>query len=109
MSDWVVMVKEGARVFLGGPPLVKMAIHEDSTEEELGGAEMHSRVSGVSDYLAADERDAIRLGREIVAQLGWRKLGPRPSARGSRSRSTTRRSSSASPPSTCASPSTCAR
>ncbi len=75
MSDYVVMVKGGAKVFLGGPPLVKMAIHEDSTEEELGGAEMHSRVSGVSDYLAVDELDAIRLGREIVAQLNWRKKG----------------------------------
>jgi acetyl-CoA carboxylase carboxyltransferase component len=75
MSDYVVMVKGGAKVFLGGPPLVKMAIHEDSTEEELGGAEMHSRVSGVSDYLAQDEREAIRIGREIVAQLNWRKLG----------------------------------
>jgi acetyl-CoA carboxylase carboxyltransferase component len=75
MSDYVVMVKGGAKVFLGGPPLVKMAIHEDSDEEELGGAEMHSRVSGVSDYLAADELDAIRLGREIVANLNWRKLG----------------------------------
>ena len=75
MSDYVVMVKEGAKVFLGGPPLVKMAIHEDSDEEQLGGAEMHSRVSGVSDYLAADERDAIRIGREIVAQLNWKKLG----------------------------------
>jgi acetyl-CoA carboxylase carboxyltransferase component len=75
MSDYVVMVKGGAKVFLGGPPLVKMAIHEDSTEEELGGAEMHSRVSGVSDYLAMDERDAIRIGRDIVAQLNWRKLG----------------------------------
>src|SRR6185295_18501294 len=75
MSDYVVMVKGGAKVFLGGPPLVKMAIHEDSTEEELGGAEMHSRISGVSDYLAQDERDAIRIGRDIVAQLNWRKLG----------------------------------
>ncbi len=75
MSDYVVMVKGGAKVFLGGPPLVKMAIHEDTDEESLGGAEMHSRVSGVSDYLAADERDAIRIGREIVAQLNWRKLG----------------------------------
>src|SRR6185295_17969333 len=69
MSDYIVMVKNGARVFLGGPPLVKMAIHEDVDEETLGGADMHSRVSGVSDYLAQDERDAIRLGREIVAQL----------------------------------------
>ncbi len=75
MSDYVVMVKEGAKVFLGGPPLVKMAINEDSDEEALGGAEMHSRVSGVSDYLAMDERDAIRIGREIVAQLNWKKLG----------------------------------
>jgi acetyl-CoA carboxylase carboxyltransferase component len=75
MSDYVVMVRGGAKVFLGGPPLVKMAIHEDSTEEELGGAEMHSRVSGVSDYLAEDERDAIRIGRDIVRHLNWRKLG----------------------------------
>ncbi len=76
MSDYVVMVREQARVFLGGPPLVKMAIGEDSTEEQLGGAEMHSRVSGVSDYLADDELDAVRIGREIMAQLHWRKLGP---------------------------------
>lgn len=82
MSDYAVLVKNQARVFLGGPPLVKMAIHEDSTEEELGGAEMHSRVSGVSDYLAENELDAIRLGREIMARLRWRKLGPAPSGRG---------------------------
>jgi len=75
MSDYVVMVKGGAKVFLGGPPLVKMATNEESNEEELGGAEMHSRVSGVSDYLAMDERDAIRIGREIVAHLNWQKLG----------------------------------
>jgi acetyl-CoA carboxylase carboxyltransferase component len=76
MSDYVVMVKGGAKVFLGGPPLVKMAIQEEVDDESLGGAEMHSRVSGVSDYLADDERDAIRIGREIVDQLQWRKLGP---------------------------------
>jgi acetyl-CoA carboxylase carboxyltransferase component len=75
MSDYVVMVKGGAKVFLGGPPLVKMATNEDADEETLGGAEMHSRVSGVSDYLAEDEIDAIRLGREIVAHLNWHKLG----------------------------------
>jgi acyl-CoA carboxylase subunit beta len=75
MSDYVVMVKGGAKVFLGGPPLVKMATNEDADEESLGGAEMHSRVSGVSDYLAEDEIDAIRLGREIVGHLNWRKLG----------------------------------
>ncbi len=81
MSDYVVMVKEQARVFLGGPPLVKMAIGEDSTEEQLGGAEMHSRLSGVSDYLAEDEHDALRLGREIVAGLHWRKLGRPPASK----------------------------
>jgi acetyl-CoA carboxylase carboxyltransferase component len=75
MSDYVVMVKGAAKVFLGGPPLVKMATNEDADEETLGGAEMHSRVSGVSDYLAEDEHDAIRLGREIVAHLNWQKLG----------------------------------
>jgi acetyl-CoA carboxylase carboxyltransferase component len=75
MSDYVVMVKGGAKVFLAGPPLVKMATNEETDEESLGGAEMHSRISGVSDYLAEDERDAIRLGRAIVAHLNWRKLG----------------------------------
>src|SRR5262249_49375016 len=64
-----------ARVFLAGPPLVKMAINEDTDEESLGGAEMHSRISGVSDYLAENELDALRLGREIVAHLNWKKLG----------------------------------
>jgi acetyl-CoA carboxylase carboxyltransferase component len=73
MSDYTVMVKEGAKVFLGGPPLVKMATGEESDDESLGGAEMHARVSGLADYLAADERDAIRIGRRIVARLGHRK------------------------------------
>lgn len=73
MSDYVVMVEKQAQVYLAGPPLVKMAIGEDTDHEELGGAEMHSKISGVSDYLARDERDAIRLGREIVAHLNWRK------------------------------------
>ena len=80
MSDYVVMVKKQAQVYLGGPPLVKMATGEETTHEELGGAEMHSRVSGVSDYLAEDELDAIRLGREIVAHLQWKKAGPPPRA-----------------------------
>src|SRR5690606_29022073 len=78
MSDYVVMVKNQAQVYLAGPPLVKMATGEDAEPEPLGGAEMHSRVSGVSDYLAENERDAIRLGREIVAHLGWRKRGLAP-------------------------------
>ena len=73
MSDYTVMVKEQAKVFLGGPPLVKMATGEESDDESLGGAEMHARVSGLADYLAEDERDAIRIGRRIVARLNWRK------------------------------------
>ena len=67
MSDYIVMVKEQAKVFLGGPPLVKMATGEESDDESLGGAEMHARISGLADYLADDERDAIRIGRRIVA------------------------------------------
>ncbi len=73
MSDYTVMVKEQAKVFLGGPPLVKMATGEESDDESLGGAEMHARTSGLADYLADDEHDAIRIGRRIVARLNWRK------------------------------------
>ncbi|MDN4160985.1 acyl-CoA carboxylase subunit beta [Nocardioides abyssi] len=73
MSDYTVMVREQAKVFLGGPPLVKMATGEESDDESLGGAEMHARTSGLADYLAEDERDAIRIGRRIVARLNWRK------------------------------------
>jgi acetyl-CoA carboxylase carboxyltransferase component len=69
MSDYTVMVKEQAKVFLGGPPLVKMATGEESDDESLGGAEMHARISGLADYLAADEHGAIRIGRRIVARL----------------------------------------
>ncbi len=66
MSDYSIFQKKAAKVFLAGPPLVKMATNEVATDEELGGAEMHSRVSGVSDYLAEDEYDAIRIAREIM-------------------------------------------
>jgi acetyl-CoA carboxylase carboxyltransferase component len=80
MSDHVVMVRERSKVFLGGPPLVKMATGEVSDDESLGGAEMHARTSGLADYLAADEPDAIRTGRRVVARLNWRKQGPSPSS-----------------------------
>jgi acyl-CoA carboxylase subunit beta len=79
MSDYNIFIKQRSKVFLGGPPLVKMATGEDSTDEELGGAEMHATVSGLADYLANDEHDAIRMAREVVAHLNWRKLGPGPS------------------------------
>jgi len=78
MSDYVVMVKKQAQVFLAGPPLVKMATGEISNEEELGGAEMHSRISGLSDYLAEDELDGIRIARDIIRNLN---LPKPPSAR----------------------------
>ena len=67
MSDYVIMVRNQAQVFLGGPPLVKMATGEIVDEESLGGAEMHSRVSGLSDYLAEDELDGLRMARDIVS------------------------------------------
>jgi acetyl-CoA carboxylase carboxyltransferase component len=78
MSEHVVMIKERSKVFLAGPPLVKMATGEESDDESLGGAEMHARISGLADYFAVDEPDAIRIGRRIVARLNWRKLGPAP-------------------------------
>ncbi|WP_137724929.1 acyl-CoA carboxylase subunit beta [Prescottella subtropica] len=78
MSDHVVMIKERSKVFLAGPPLVKMATGEESDDESLGGAEMHARTSGLADYFAQDEQDAIRIGRSIVARLNWRKQGPPP-------------------------------
>ena len=80
MSDYVVMIKERSKVFLAGPPLVKMATGEDADDESLGGAEMHARVSGLADYFAVDEHDAIRLGRRIVSRLNWSKRGPAPHA-----------------------------
>ena len=78
MSDYTILIRHRSKVFLGGPPLVKMAIDEDADEEELGGADMHARVSGLGDYLAEDEVDAIRIARQVAAHLQWRKLGPGP-------------------------------
>ena len=80
MSDYVIMVDGGAKVFLGGPPLVKMATGEESDDESLGGASMHAKTSGLADYLAVDEHDAIRLGRQVVRRLNWRKKGASPRA-----------------------------
>ena len=69
MSDYTILQKNAAKVFLAGPPLVKMATNEISSDEELGGAEMHSKISGVSDYIAENEIDGIRIVREIVEYL----------------------------------------
>ena len=75
LSDEVVMVRGAGRIHLGGPPIVKAAINEIVDGETLGGAEMHSTVSGVSDYLAETELEAIAKVRDIVAALGWREGG----------------------------------
>ena len=75
MSDHVVMIEEQSKVFLAGPPLVKAATGEESDDESLGGASMHARTSGLADYYALDEQDAIRIGRRIVARLNWHKAG----------------------------------
>jgi 3-methylcrotonyl-CoA carboxylase beta subunit len=71
LSDEVVMVAGNARIHLGGPSIVKAAINEDVDGETLGGAEMHTHVSGVSDYLARDEAEALKKLRDIVAGLNW--------------------------------------
>ncbi|MDH4147248.1 MAG: acyl-CoA carboxylase subunit beta [Acidimicrobiia bacterium] len=79
MSDYNIFIRNQSKVFLGGPPLVKMATGEDSDDETLGGAQMHAEVSGLADYLAEDEVEALGLCRDVVRHLNWRKLGPGPS------------------------------
>jgi len=78
LADYNIFVRGGAKVFLGGPPLVKVATGEDSGDEELGGAQMHATDSGLADYLADDEQHAIRMARDVVAHLHWHKQGPGP-------------------------------
>jgi acetyl-CoA carboxylase carboxyltransferase component len=68
MSDYAILIRERSQVFLGGPPLVKMATGEEATEEELGGAEMHAKVSGLGDYLAVDLREPFDC-REVLARV----------------------------------------
>ncbi len=81
MSDYNIVIKEQSKIFLAGPPLVKMATGEESDDETLGGAQMHADISGLGEYLAEDERDALRLCREVMSHLNWRKHGPAPSLR----------------------------
>ena len=82
MSDYVVMVRDRARAFLAGPPLLRAATGEIATEEELGGAVMHAGVSGLAEYLADDDSDGIRVLRELVTRLGWQRFeAPLPAGR----------------------------
>jgi geranyl-CoA carboxylase beta subunit len=81
LSDVVIMVRGRSRAFLAGPPLLKAATGEIATEEELGGAEMHTTVSGLGEHLAEDDREALGLAREVVARTGWTPLQPPMAAR----------------------------
>src|SRR5438477_1432569 len=75
MADESIIVKEQGTIFLGGPPLVKAATGESVTAEELGGADVHNRISGVADHFAQDDHHALAIARRIVAHLNW----PKPS------------------------------
>ena len=84
MSDEAIIVRNQGTIFLGGPPLVKAAIGEEVTAEELGGADTHSRISGVTDHIAANDAHALAIARQIVAGLNQVKrhdlevIAPRP-------------------------------
>jgi geranyl-CoA carboxylase beta subunit len=80
LSDYVVMVRDRARAFLAGPPLLRAATGEIATEEELGGAAMHATVSGLAEYVAEDDADGIRILRELVGRLGWQRFEAPPLA-----------------------------
>ncbi len=82
LSDYVIVIKEQSKIFLAGPPLVKMATGEESDDETLGGAALHGEVSGLGDYFAEDEMDALRLCREVVSHLDVHKPGPEPTGPG---------------------------
>ncbi|HYE41537.1 MAG TPA: carboxyl transferase domain-containing protein, partial [Ramlibacter sp.] len=74
LSDVVIMVRKRSRAFLAGPPLLKAATGEIASEEELGGAEMHTAVSGLGEYLAEDDRHALGVAREVVGSLSSRRM-----------------------------------
>ena len=78
LSDYNIVVADQSKIFLAGPPLVKMATGEESDDETLGGARLHAEVSGLGDYFATDEMDAIRMCREVVSHLNRRKPHPGP-------------------------------
>ncbi|MDP2245061.1 geranyl-CoA carboxylase subunit beta [Pseudomonas sp.] len=71
LSDYVVVVRGKAKMFLAGPPLLKAATGEIATDEQLGGAEMHAQIAGTAEYLAENDADGVRLAREIVGMLPW--------------------------------------
>ncbi|MEZ5918042.1 MAG: carboxyl transferase domain-containing protein, partial [Parvularculaceae bacterium] len=76
LSDYVVAVKGGGKAFLAGPPLLLAATGEVATEEELGGAQMHATISGLAEYLAENDSDAIVIAREVIERLQWNRRCP---------------------------------
>ncbi|MDP3085206.1 MAG: carboxyl transferase domain-containing protein [Rubrivivax sp.] len=76
LSDYVVLVRGRSSIFLAGPPLVKAAIGEDATDEELGGAQTHAEITGLGEYLCENDAHAIALTRELVDQLNWDRVPP---------------------------------
>ena len=76
MSDYVVLVRKKSKIFLAGPPLVKAAIGEDADEEELGGADLHGEVTGLGEYVAEDDAQALAYAREIMDKLSWDAVTP---------------------------------
>ncbi|MDB5988342.1 MAG: acyl-CoA carboxylase subunit beta [Nevskia sp.] len=77
LSDYVVMIRKNAKVFLAGPPLLKAATGEIAIDEDLGGAEMHTQTAGTAEYLAENDADGIRIARDIVRNLDWNRNRPR--------------------------------
>jgi len=76
LSDYSIMVRAKAKMFLAGPPLLKAATGEVATDEELGGAEMHTQVAGTAEFLAEDDADGIRIAREIMSTIPWNEQLP---------------------------------
>ncbi|MBX2796762.1 MAG: acyl-CoA carboxylase subunit beta [Myxococcales bacterium] len=71
MSDYVVLVRDQSKIFLAGPPLVKAAMGQDATDEELGGAELHGTVTGLGEYLAEDDEHALAVARDLMGMIRW--------------------------------------
>ena len=103
------MVRNQAKVFLAGPPLLKAATGEIATDEELGGAEMHATVSGVAEWMAENDADGIRMAREVIAKWHWNDRLPPEAVRLQGRRSTTSTSCAAWCRRRTRIPTTCAR
>ncbi len=76
LSDYMIMVRKRAHMFLAGPPLLKAATGEVATEEDLGGAQMHASIAGSAEYIAENDSDGIRIARELMAKIPWNDQTP---------------------------------